>query len=591
MILSEILNRKCVFFTHPLVASFIGFFILLGTYGCNTFQPVPDTVLFNGKLITMDSAASVVEAVAIKDGKIIALGDDEDILAMARDATLVIDLEGHAVIPGLIEGHAHTIAASQSEYFHEVPEIINVEQTLQWIADDVRRKKPGEWIIHPKFFFTRLEQMRQITKFELDSVAPENPVFLNGSYGGVINSKALEISGMMSMDHPGILKDKISEEPTGIIRRSAFSLLKLKDQQNLTASQQLEALKELLHLYNSVGITSIISGSGTLEEFKMFGTLKEHGELTVRVFHNMAFPFDTHAPSNEMREALQKLDYKTGDGNDWTKIGALKAVIDGGVLTGTAFLREPWGEKAGEVYGITDSAYRGELFLSKDDLVRLIMVADDAGWNFTAHVTGGGGVDTLLAAFEEVQQSRNIKDKRFSIIHGNFFTPEAIQKMSELGICANMQPAWFFKDSNLLNEVLGEERMTTFHPYRSMMEAGIIINGGSDHMVKLDPDVSINPYNPFLAMWSVITRNTESGKVFNEGEAVSRMEALKMYTINNAFATFEEEIKGSLEVGKMADLVVLSADILTCADAEIPHIKSVLTMVNGETVYENKDLF
>src|SRR5690606_5349036 len=128
---------------------------------------------------------------------------------------------------------------------------------------------------------TRLEQMRQITKFELDSVAPENPVFLNGSYGGVINSKALEISGMMSMDHPGILKDKISEEPTGIIRRSAFSLLKLKDQQNLTASQQLEALKELLHLYNSVGITSIISGSGTLEEFKMFGTLKEHGELTV----------------------------------------------------------------------------------------------------------------------------------------------------------------------------------------------------------------------------------------------------------------------------------------------------------------------
>src|SRR5690606_1798722 len=187
--------------------------------------------------------------------------------------------------------------------------------------------------------------------------------------------------------------------------------------------------------------------------------------------------------------------------------------------------------------------------------------------------------------------SRNIMDKRFSIIHGNFFTPEAIQKMSELGIYANMQPAWFFKDTNLLNEVLGEERMKTFHPYRSMMEAGIIINGGSDHMVKLDPDVSINPYNPFLAMWSVITRNTESGKVFNEGEAVSRMEALKMYTINNAFATFEEEIKGSLEVGKMADLVVLSADILTCADAEIPHIKSVLTMVNGETVYENKDLF
>jgi predicted amidohydrolase YtcJ len=539
----------------------------------------------------MDSAASVVEAVAIKDGKIIALGDDRDILPMAGDATLTIDLEGHAVIPGLIEGHAHTLTASQSEYYHEIPEIINVKQTLQWIADDARSKKPGEWIIHPKFFFTRLEQMRQITKHELDSVAPENPVFLNGSYGGVVNSKAFEISGMMSIDHPGILRDEISEQPTGIIKHSAFSLLKLEDRENLTQSQQLEALKDLLLLYNSVGITSIVSGSGTLEEFKIFETLKEQGKLTVRVFHNMDFPFDIPAPLNEIREALQTLDYKTGDGNGWTKIGALKAVIDGGVLTGTAFLREPWGEKAAEVYGINDPAYRGELFLSKDDLVGLITAADDAGWTFTAHVTGGGGVDTLLAAFEEVQQSRNIKDKRFSIIHGNFFTPEAIHKMSELGIYANMQPAWFFKDTNLLNEVLGEERMKTFHPYRSMMEAGIIINGGSDHMVKLDPDVSINPYNPFLAMWSVITRITDSGKVFNEGEAISRMEALKMYTINNAFGTFEEEIKGSLEVGKVADLVVLSADILTCPDDEIPHIESVLTMVNGETVYENKDLF
>src|SRR5690606_4847074 len=166
--------------------------------------------------------------------------------------TRTIDLEGHTVIPGLIEGHAHTVSASQSEYYHEIPPIINVEQTLQWIGDDAKRKKPGEWIIHPKFFFTRLNQMRQLTKHELDSVAPENPVFLNGSYGGVINSKALEISGMMSMDHPGILRDKNTQEPTGIIRRSAFSLLKLNNQENLTVSQQLGALKELLHLYNSV---------------------------------------------------------------------------------------------------------------------------------------------------------------------------------------------------------------------------------------------------------------------------------------------------------------------------------------------------
>src|SRR5690606_21410074 len=157
-------KRKCIIFPHSLAVIFIGFCVLLFTYGCSSFQPVPDTILFNGKLITMDSAASLVEAVAIRNGKIIALGDDRDILSMARDATRTIDLEGHTVIPGLIEGHAHTVSASQSEYYHEIPPIINVEQTLQWIGDDAKRKKPGEWIIHPKFFFTRLNQMRQLTK-------------------------------------------------------------------------------------------------------------------------------------------------------------------------------------------------------------------------------------------------------------------------------------------------------------------------------------------------------------------------------------------------------------------------------------------
>lgn len=564
---------------------------MLCAFGCSPDQPAPDTILYNGKLITMDSAASIVQALAIKDGKIIKLGSDREILSLAGDATQRIDLEGHAVVPGLIEGHAHTIPASVSEYFQEIPEIISVEQTLGWIAEEVRSKRPGEWIVHPKFFFTRLEEMRQLTRQELDSVAPDNPVFLNGSYGGMVNGKALETSGMEDMDHPGILRDEATGEPTGVIRRSAFSLLDLNAQDDPSLEHQLEALIQMHRLYNRVGITSVIVGRGSAEEFDMYTTLKDREKLTVRVFQNMAFPLNTKSPVKEMREAIRKMIYKTGDGDEWTKIGALKAVIDGGVLTGTAFLREPWGEKAGEVYGITDPAYRGELMLSKEELVGLITVADDAGWIFTAHVTGGGGVDTLLAAFEEVQQSRDIRNKRFSIIHGNFFTPEAIRKTAELGIYANMQAAWFFKDTPLLFEVLGAERVETFHPYKSMIDAGVVINGGSDHMVKTDPNVAINPYNPFLAMWSMVTRKTERETVFNIEEAISRTDALRMYTVNNARSTFEEDIKGSLEVGKVADLVVLSGDILTCPEDEIRDIESVLTMVNGKAVYENKALF
>ncbi|MEO8763107.1 MAG: amidohydrolase family protein, partial [Ginsengibacter sp.] len=298
-------------------------------------------------------------------------------------------------------------------------------------------------------------------------------------------------------------------------------------------------------------------------------------------------PLDGKSSMIEIRNTLKQFGRKTGDGNSWVKVGALKVVIDGGVLTGTAYLREGWGEKAKDLYGITDPAYRGELFYSKDELTRIIKVAYEEGWKFTAHVTGGGAVDTLLAAYEVINDSTPITGKRFSIIHGNFYTPGAIKKMVAMGIYADMQPAWYYKDADLLNEVLGRDRIKTFHPYHSMMQAGIVVNGGSDHMVKVDPNTSINPYNPFLAMWSVITRKTERGSVFNPEEAISRQQALKMYTINNAYASFEEHIKGSIEKDKLADLVVLSDDILTCPVDSIPEIKSILTIVGGQAVFDS----
>lgn len=429
--------------------------------------------------------------------------------------------------------------------------------------------------------------MRQLTKRELDSVAPNNPVFLNGSFGGMVNTKALEVSAMTTLKHPGILRNEKTGEPIGVIRGSAFGLLAINNTDKLSEQQQLEALKDLFHLYNEMGITSVCSGGGPIEELKIIEKLMDKGELTVRVFQNILLPFAKGSSPSEMRDGLKKFGYKTGDGNEWVKVGALKVLVDGGVLTGTAYLREGWGEKAKDVYGITDPNYRGELFYSKDELIPLIRVADEAGWKFTAHVTGGGGVDTLLAAYQAVNQLNPIRDKRFSIIHGNFFTRDAMEKMASLGILADMQPAWYYKDTDLLNEVLGKDRIRTFHPYHSMMKAGIIINGGSDHMVKLDPNASINPYNPFLAMWSVITRKTDRNSVFNPEEAISREQALKMYTINNAYASFEENIKGSLEIGKLADLAVLSEDILSCPDERIREIRSVLTMVNGRTVFDN----
>ena len=261
-------------------------------------------------------------------------------------------------------------------------------------------------------------------------------------------------------------------------------------------------------------------------------------------------------------------------------------VLDGGVLTGTAYLREPWGMGAKNIYGITDPNYRGVLRIQQDDLERIIGLAEERGWKFTAHVTGGGGVDVLLSAMENVNEDQAINERRFSVIHGNFYDRDAIERMKALGVYADMQPAWFLKDADLLHEVLGKDRLRTFHPYRSLFDAGVMVNGGSDHMVKLDSYSAINPFNPFLSMWSIISRQTERGSIYFPEEALTRMEALRMYTINNAYASFEEDRKGSIEPGKFADVAVLSKDILTCSQDEIKNIEVLLTMVGGEVVFD-----
>jgi predicted amidohydrolase YtcJ len=556
---------------------------------CSTGKSV-EIILFNGKVITVDEAFSIHGAVAIRDGKFLKVGSEQEIMALAGNHTEVIDLEGHAVIPGLIEGHAHPTAASQSEVTDTIPVVETIEQVLDWIKAEARRKEDNEWIIHPKFFITRMEDRRQISLKELDAAAPANPVFLNGSYGAVINSKAMERSEMTRLKHPGIIVDDKTGQRTGVIRRSAFSLLAIPPRPDFSAEQESKALEKLFRLYNSVGFTSIVSGGGSVNELKAFEELLNKDALTVRIFHNVRVPLDLRKSQPEVTEEVKALGTKTGDGNEWLKTGALKVVVDGGMLTGTAFLHEAWGEKAKDLYGINDPNYRGELMLSKEELVKVITAADEAGWKFTAHVTGGAGVDTLLAAYETVDRSRPIDEKRFSIIHGNFFTPEAIEKMATMGIYADMQPAWFYKDTDLLHDVLGKERINTFHPYRSLVDAGVIVNAGSDHMVKMDPDQAINPYNPFTAMWSLVTRKTTRGTVYNPEQAVSREHALKMYTINNAMASFEEGIKGSIEAGKLADLVVISDDILTCHPDSIREIKALLTMVGGKVVYDSDKL-
>jgi len=542
--------------------------------------------LVNGKIITVDTSFSVAEAVAIRNGRFMAVGSSHDIEELAGGSTIRTDLKGRTVLPGLIDAHLHPDMASTSELFDEIPDVRCMDDLMSWIKAEVRTKKKAEWIIHPIFFPTRIKEMRRPTLKELDAVTPQNPVFLNGVYMGMLNSAAMGAANISNeTENPGVVTDASTGQPTGLLHASAFHLLGIDQPPPLTDETRLDALEQMIRRYNQVGFTGLGSGLGDQSTLDIYNELKKRGRLTARIFQNISFPMDIGASAEEIKRGLIRLGYHTGTGDEWIRVGALKAWIDGGILTGTAFLREPWGARAKEIYGLPDAAYRGEPQINKEALVTIGAVARQIGWKFTAHCTGGAGVDLMLDAFEEVNSISSLKDKRYSIIHGNFYTPEAIRRMSRLGVYADMQPAWFYKDADAMKYLLGERIIKVFHPYKSLFDAGVMVNGGSDHMVKYDSYTAINPYNPFLSMWSAITRKTERGSTIVPEEAITREQALKMYTINNAYASFEEKIKGSIEPGKLADLVVISEDLLDCPVDRIKEIKVEMTMVGGEIVH------
>jgi predicted amidohydrolase YtcJ len=284
----------------------------------------------------------------------------------------------------------------------------------------------------------------------------------------------------------------------------------------------------------------------------------------------------------------------TGFGDDWVRIGAIKTGLDGGILLGTAFLREPYGANTG-VYGYKDPAYRGvfgrEAGMTKgvmENLIEMAKTASALGWQMTAHTAGGGAIDALLDAYEAANEVKLIRDLRFTVTHGNFPNARAIERARKMGVIYDMQPQWLHFDGSAIGPVFGPERMRDFIPLRAMIDAGVMVVGGSDHMIRMDPRLSLNAYHPFFAMWMAITRKTVAGTVLNPEQRINRHEALRMWTINGAYGTFDEKSKGSIEPGKLADFAVIDKDYLTCPEDQIKDIEVLSTVVDGKVVYDRR---
>ncbi len=577
------LRRNAILFLSAAITA------MLLMFGCSSApREYADAVYYNGRVATLDSVSTVAAAMAVKDGKILALGDDPAILKLAGPNTEKVDLGGRTVLPGLIEAHAHPEMASLSELTDSVPDVHNIAELLGWIKAKADYLPDGEWITHPKMFSTRLTELRAPTLAELDSVAPANPVFLNGSFGGSINTAAMKVSGITEKTrHDGLLRDSKTGKLNGLVRFTAFGLVKKPEPPQYSESERETALADMLARYNRSGFTSVTSGGLNRDQTAIWDSLRTHGRLTIRVFHNIYADFPIRGRSlDEIRADVAALGAPTGGGDEWIRTGRLKLFMDGGILTGTAYMRQPWGSKANEIFGISDPEYRGILNLTADEFGMFVRAGAERNWSMTAHATGGGAMDVMLDAYEAVAKDIDILPLRFSVIHGNFFDSACIARMKAMGVVADAQPAWFYKDADAMLNILGQDRIHDYHPYRSLIDAGVVVSAGSDHMVRFDDRTSINPYSPWLAMWTMVTRRTERGSVIEPGQAITREEALRSYTVNNALATFSEQEKGSLTPGRLADFIVLDRDYFSCPEDEIRDIRVLKTVVGGKAVWQ-----
>lgn len=541
-----------------------------------------DLILHHGKVVTVDSNFSIAQAIAMRDGRITAVGMNDAVLKAERGAkTTLVDLGGKTVLPGLFDNHVHALEAGLSEFRGPLPKLDSFAAIQSYIRNQMAVTPKGRWIIVPRTFPTRIKELRMPTK-ELLDIATDHPVMFDASYVVVVNSYGLRMSGIdrNTPDPPRgqIVKDAHGE-PNGILKNAQGLLKNVDPVKPFRDDEKAQALEDMLKRYAAAGITSIGDRALKQNEIAVYQRLNREHRLPVRVA--MTWWLDVQRPEADVIREIQAAPYKTGDGDHWLRFMSFKVNMDGGMTIGTAYQRQPYGPFGRELYGMTDPGDRGQIFATPEKYLAVMRAARDKGWQLSAHSQGGGAVDAFLDTMEALDKERPIRGTRSHLIHASFQSREAIARAKRLGILADVQSPWLYLDAPALEKVFGYEGMRMFYPLRSYIDAGVIIGGGSDHMIGHDKNHAVNPYNPFLNMWVAVARKTIAGKVLHPEEKITRAEALKMHTIWAAYFQFEEKEKGSLEVGKLADMVVIDRDYLTCPEDSIKDIEPVMRILEG----------
>jgi predicted amidohydrolase YtcJ len=565
-----------------------GLLLAAGSNAARAVEAAADLILHNGRIVTVDKAFSIAQAVAVREGRIILVGSNEAAMALKGATTQLVDLHGRTVIPGLIDSHVHP-AAAMTEFDHALPEMESVEDVLDYVKKRAAALGEGKWIAVRQVFITRLREPRYPTRAELDAAAPNNPVLFATGPDCSLNSLAMKLSGIdrdfkVSDGGPGYAERDGAGELTGILR-SATRYVKVEESGRKASEEDTyRRTVELFKDYNSVGLTSVGDRSATPASLDRYKRMLDHGDLSVRLAasYHVDHIGTLESIQNRVRAAAA---HPLRKGDPMLRVIGIKMFLDGGMLTGSAYMRQPWG--VSKTYGIIDPNYRGVLFIPRERLLPIVRMTIESGLQFTAHSVGDGAVHTLLGVYDEINKTTPIAAVRPCITHSNFMSREAIDEAVRLGVVVDIQPVWLYLDARTLLQQFGYDRLRYFQPLHSLFEAGAIAGGGSDHMQKIGSLRSINPYNPFLGMATAVTRQARwTDKPLHPEEAISREQALRFYTINSAFLLFKEKEVGSIEVGKFADLAVLDRDLLNCPVERIRDTQVMATYLAGRRVFE-----
>lgn len=529
----------------------------------------PDiTAFINGKIYTVNEKQPLAEAVVIQGNKILFVGTNEDYAKHVNNGSVIIDLQGKLMLPGFIDNHTHFISGG---FYLNGIDLRNAKTTAEFInlIKEYAESKPGKWITGGNWDHEAWEKKVYPRKEWIDELTPNTPVFVDRFDGhmGIANSYALKLAGITKeTESPAggfIEKDPITGEPTGILKDNAMSLV-YRVVPDGSDDDYYQAGLTALDEAKSLGVTSIqdITYSKDLEIYKK---LENENKLTCRIY--------TRTPLYDYK-SLVKENIKVGTGNSYLKMGGLKAFADGSLGSSSALFFEPYENEP-------DNCGLAMEILSNGNLKKWAMEADKNNLQICVHAIGDSANSEMLSIYEDITKTNPQWDRRFRIEHSQHVRFEDIDRFAKLGVIASVQPYHCIDDGVWAEKRIGKERIKYTYPFRTFLDKGVHLCFGSDWTVA--------PLNPILGIYAAATRRTLDGK--NPGgwlpeQKLTVEEAVKCYTINNAYASFDEKVKGSIEPGKLADLVVLSDDIFTIAPENIQNVKVIMTIFDGKVIYQ-----